>query len=297
MRTLIAAVVAGLVLLLASCMSVVYVNPGSVGVVIHKAGGGVDATPLGPGFHLRNPVATQIEEYPVSMQTLVLTKSSKEGTIDNDEINVNSKEGQPLAIDVSLSFDLDPTLTPHLYSTFRQDIETITHSYVKQTIRQALQETVGSELVADVIGPKKAETATRTQALVTQRLAAYGIVSRQFTINELRAPQSVIEAINAKNVMQQQALTAQNELQKNQFQAQGDSIKAAGRAKAILAEAEAKAKAAKLLAAGSSESYMRVLALENEKAAIEKWDGALPTMMNGNGVVPFLDVTKAKGKP
>ena len=45
----------------------------------------------------------------------------------------------------------------------------------------------------------------------------------------------MIEAINQKNVMQQQALTAQNELQKNTFQAQGDSIKAAGQAKAILA--------------------------------------------------------------
>ena len=69
--------------------------------------------------------------------------------------------------------------------------------------------------------------------LLSQRLAQYGFIVKQFTINELRAPPAVIEAINQKNVMQQQALTAQNELQKNTFQAQGDSIKAAGHAKAI----------------------------------------------------------------
>ena len=57
----------------------------------------------------------------------------------------------------------------------------------------------------------------------------------------------MIDAINAKNVMQQAALTSQNELQKNEFQSQGDSIKAAGHAKAILAEAEAQAKANHLL--------------------------------------------------
>ena len=143
-----------------------------------------------------------------------------------------------------MSFELDPTQVPALYSTFRTDIATIQHSYVKQAIRQALQEVVGNEAIADIIGPKKAEVVkTRATELLEQRLAPYGIIVKQFTINELRAPPAVIEAINQKNVMQQQALTAQNELQKNQFQAQGDSIKAAGRAKAILAEAEAQAKA------------------------------------------------------
>ena len=74
---------------------------------------------------------------------------------------------------------------------------------------------IGNEEIAAVIGPKKAEAVNQTQQLLSQRLAQYGIVVKQFTINELRAPPAVIEAINQKNVMQQQALTAQNELQKN----------------------------------------------------------------------------------
>ena len=32
-----------------------YINPGYVGIVIHRAGGGVDPTPLGPGVHPRIP--------------------------------------------------------------------------------------------------------------------------------------------------------------------------------------------------------------------------------------------------
>jgi regulator of protease activity HflC (stomatin/prohibitin superfamily) len=99
---------------------------------------------------------------------------------------------------------------------------------------------------------------------------------KQFTINELRAPPSVIEAINQKNVMQQQGLTAQNELQKNQFQAQGDSIKAAGRAKAILAEAEAQAKANRLL----SESITPTL-VQYEMS--KRWNGQMP-QVTGNAM-------------
>src|SRR5262245_39612624 len=224
-----------------------YINPGHVGIVIHRVGGGVDPKPIGPGLHFRNPLTTQIEEYPTYMQTLLLTRSAEEGARFNEEINVNSAEGQPLSLDVSMSFELMPDRVPYLYQTFRTDITVIQHGYVKQSIRQALQEVVGSEEIAAIIGPKKAETVMRTQALLAQRLSTYGIAVKQFTINELRAPNTVIEAINAKNVMQQQALTAQNELQKKRFEALGDSIQATGRAKAILTEAEAQSKANQML--------------------------------------------------
>ena len=256
------------VLFLASS-SASYISPGHVGIVIHRAGGGVDKTPLGPGLHLRNPLFTQIVEYPTFMQTLVLTRASTEGSTNNDEINVNSQEGQPLSVDVSMSFELDATRVPQLYQTFRTDIATIQHGYVKQTIRQALQEVIGGEQIADIIGPKKAEAVGRAQTLISQRLAPYGIEVKQFTLNELRAPETVMSAINTKNVMQQQALTAQNELQKNTFQAQGDSIKAAGRAKAILAEAQAQALANELLAKSISGSLVQY-----EMA--KKWNGVMP---------------------
>ncbi|HYH83667.1 MAG TPA: prohibitin family protein, partial [Longimicrobium sp.] len=212
-------VIGGLVVLLIIPTMFTYINPGNVGIVIHKLGGGVDSRPLTQGLHFRNPLTTGIEEYPVYMQTLVLTRGNTDGSTGNDEINVNSVEGQPVSLDVSLSFELDPAKTPSLYTTFRADIEHIQHGYVKQSIRQALQEVLGSEPIADMLGPKKAEVVGRTQQLIATRLAPYGFIVKQFTINEVRAPAEVMAAINTKNVMQQQALTAQNELQKNTFQA------------------------------------------------------------------------------
>ena len=258
-----------------------YINPGHVGIVIHRAGGGVDPHPLGPGIHTRVPFATGIEEYPVFLKTVVLARSNVEGSTSNDEINVNSVEGQPLSLDVSLSFELDPTQTPKLYSTFRTDIDQITHGFVKQAIRQSLQEVVGTEPIADIIGPKKAEATNRSRALIAQRLQPYGFEVKQFTINELRAPAAVMEAINQKNVMQQQALTAQNELQKNTFQAQGDSIKAAGRAKAIMAEAEAQARANQLLSASITPTLVQY-------ELTKKWNGQMPQVTGG--ATPLLQL-------
>jgi regulator of protease activity HflC (stomatin/prohibitin superfamily) len=261
-----------------------YINPGNVGIVIHRAGGGVDLRPLSPGVHMRVPFATGIEEYPVFLRTVVLTRSNGEGSGTNDEINVNSVEGQPVSLDVSLSFELDPAQTPKLYSTFRTDIDQITHGFVKQAIRQSLQEVVGTEPIADIIGPKKAEATNRARALISQRLQPYGFQVKQFTINELRAPAAVMEAINQKNVMQQQALTAQNELQKNTFQAQGDSIKAAGRAKAIMAEAEAQARANQLLSASITPTLVQY-------ELTKKWNGQMPQVTGG--ATPLLQLPTA----
>jgi regulator of protease activity HflC (stomatin/prohibitin superfamily) len=262
-----------------------YINPGHVGIVIHRVGGGVDPKPLGPGLHFRNPLTTEIEEYPTYMQTLLLTRSGNENARFNEEINVNSAEGQPLSLDVSMSFELIPERVPYLYQTFRTDINVIQHGYVKQSIRQALQEVVGSEEIAAIIGPKKAETVTRTQALLAQRLTTYGIAVKQFTINELRAPNTVIDAINAKNVMQQQALTAQNELQKKQFEALGDSIQATGRAKAILTEAEAQSKANLLLSQSLTANLVQY-------EMMKRWDGKLPQVSSGG--VPMIQLPNTR---
>lgn len=278
----VAALIAVLVLLPSTFT---YVNPGYVGIVIHRAGGGVDPVPLEQGVHARIPFATGIEEYPVYLKTLVLARSGLEGSAQNDEINVNSSEGQPLSLDVSLSFQLDPAKTPKLYTTFRTDLDLITHGFVKQTIRQALQEVVGTEPVADVIGPKKAEATNRVRNMISERLQPMGFEVKQFTINELRAPAAVMEAISQKNVMQQQALTAQNELQKNTFNAQGDSIKAAGRAKAITAEAEAQARANELLARSITPTLVQY-------ELAKKWNGSMPQVTGGS--TPLLQLPMGK---
>jgi len=184
-----------------------------------------------------------------------------------------------------MSFELRGDKVPQLYQTFRTDVQTISHGYIRQAIRQSLQEVVGNEEIAAILGPKKAEVVTRTQANLQRRLDQYGIDVRQFTLNEFRAPKAVMDAISLKNVMQQQALTAQNELQKNTFQAQGDSIKAVGRAKAIMAEAEAQSRANDLL----SKSITSTL-VQYEMA--KRWNGQMPQVTGG--AMPMLQLPGSK---
>jgi len=264
--------------------SLVFISPGNVGVLIHRSGGGgVDSTPLGVGFHFKWPVFQEIVEYPVYMQTLVLTRTDREGNAYNEEINVNSVEGQPISCDVSLSFELDITKVPFLYSSFRTDIRMITHGFVKQTIRQALQEVVGRTEIVNFLGKDKAKVVNLTQEDLQKRLGEYGFQVKQFTLNEVRAPDSIVKAIEAKNTMAQEALRAQNELQKKQFEAQQRIIEAEGEAKAILTRAQSQSESNRLLSASITPTLV-------EYKRIEKWNGQLPQV--SGGATPFINLQK-----
>ena len=131
-------------MLIFALTSTTYVNPGHVGIIIHRSG--VDATPYGPGLHMRNPLTTRIQEYPTFMQTLVLTRDRPKAPSTTMRSTSTASRGSrsrsmSRCLDV---FGLDPRMVPSLYSTFRPDVMTIEHTRVKQAIRQALQEIVAT---------------------------------------------------------------------------------------------------------------------------------------------------------
>ena len=265
--------------------TVEYISPGHVGIVIHRPAGGRRSVPLGAGLAPEES-ADDGDRWSTrcSCRRSCSRKSPTEGSRYNDEINVNSVEGQPLSLDVSMCFELDPAKAPQLYTTFRTDIRD------PARLCEA----------GDPSGPAGGRRATRRSPtssaeegrgdaqhavdVVESGYRSMAFIVKQFTINELRAPPAVIEAINQKNVMQQQALTAQNELQKNTFQAQGDSIKAAGHAKAILAEAEAQAKANALLA---PEHHADLVQYEMAK----RWNGQMPQV--SGSAMPMIQLPMA----
>ena len=154
---------------------------------------------------------------------------------------------------------------------------------MKQGIRQALQEIVGRTEIVNFLGKDKAQVVKLTQEELQKRLGEYGFLVKQFTLNEVRAPDSIVKAIEAKNTMAQEALRAQNELQKKQFEAQQRIIEAEGEAKAILTRAQSQAESNRLLSASLTQALV-------EYKRIEKWNGQLPQV--SGGATPFINLQK-----
>lgn len=269
-----------------------YINPGNVGVLIQKGGQsakGVSDTPIQPGWGFRNLFVEDVVEYPTFLQTAIWTKSATEGSSEDQSIVANSKEGVAVSIDVSLSYTLEAAKVPDLYVKYRSNIESIQKTYLRQSVRQAIQDTFGDYSVEQIYGPKKQEIAGKIQAQLINGVGKDGFNFSQFTINEIRLPEQVMGSINAKIQAGQDALKAEQILKQTIIEAQQKVAQAKGDADARLTNAKAEAEAIKIQASAiqtqGGADYVQL-------KAIEKWNGVLPAQQVPGATVPFINLTK-----
>src|SRR5262249_36186153 len=111
MAKLVGAGVVGFVALalLFSVVRMTRINAGYVGVEVNMAGTqrGADDVPIRTGWVFYSPLKTQVIEYPTFVQTVKWTSDTNEGHPMNEELVFNSKEGQEVRADVSLSYAID----------------------------------------------------------------------------------------------------------------------------------------------------------------------------------------------
>jgi regulator of protease activity HflC (stomatin/prohibitin superfamily) len=287
---LIAASVAGVVVLVVAVLltaSLTTIHPGHVGVSVRKCGGGgVSSDPIPTGYYWRSLFCEDVVEYPTSVRTLVLSRSPHEGQAIDESITVTSSEGLPVNLDVALSFTLDPAKVPAIYTKFRNTIEAIAHNFVRQTIREGAQSVFAQFTAEQLYSTKREESRLEVQSFLTKRLGAEGFIIQQFTVNETRVPEAVVQAINAKVAMIQESQKAEAQVRKTEAEAKQRVAQAQGEADAKRLSADAEAYFNKTVAASITPDYVAYKALE-------KWNGELPHMM-GTGAVPFVNVTGVK---
>jgi regulator of protease activity HflC (stomatin/prohibitin superfamily) len=267
-----------------------YVRPGFVGVSVKKCGGsgGVRPEPIPSGYYWRELFCEEVVEYPVSLQTLILTRSPHEGSATDDSISVTSSEGLPINVDVSLSFTLDSTRVPAIYVKFRNDLDHIKIVFMRQSVREGLQEVFARYTAEQLYSTKRQEARVEVQKFLGERLGPEGFQVAQFTLNETRVPEQVVQAINGKVAMTQDAQKAEQEVRKTRAQADQAVAAAEGQARAKRALADAEAYYNTTVAKSLTPEYVQY-------KAIERWNGELPQVAGGAGGVPFINL-KNPGK-
>lgn len=271
-----------------------HIDAGHIGVEIGSCSdGGVRDTPVGVGYHFAGPCTSYVK-FPTYQQTLVLCKAPHEGSMNDDSITVTSSEGLPINVDVSLSFTIDPSKAPHIYSKFRMDLSHIMNSYMRQTIREALQETFAKYTAQQLYSDRREQSRAEAQGIVTQKLTLDGFVVTQFTLNETRIPAAVSGAIMAKVAMVQEAQRAEQEIKKSEAEGRQRLAKAEADAKAAKISAEGAAQATKARAEAEAWANER-LAKSLSPALVEymkakQWNGVLPQVTGGS--VPMITLGK-----
>jgi regulator of protease activity HflC (stomatin/prohibitin superfamily) len=290
------AVLLGLIILFSLLVRVTRIEAGHVGVEINLAGKqrGASEIPVRTGWVVYSPLTTQIIEFPTYVQTVKWTRNTDEGHPINEEMGFNSKEGMEIFVDVSLSYAIEPTKAPDFYVKYRVgDLGMFTHGILRDIVRNSLNEVASTYVVEDIYGEGKAEFLHKVQAMIEQRVAPVGVSVQQFGfIGAPRVPTVIATAITAKAQAIQQAERARNELATTQAEAAKKIAEAEGDAKSLVTRAQGEADANRIRQNSLTPQLLELRRIENNRALIDKWNGALPTVQSGQGSGMILQLPK-----
>lgn len=221
--------------------------------------------------------------FPTFTQNYTWTKSATEGSVNDESLTFQTVEGLSVNADVGITYHIDPDKVTNIFQKYRKGVDEITDIYLRNMVRDSLVKESSTLGIESVYGRGKAVLIQSVQDDVAKEVQPTGIVIEKiYWIGELRLPQTVVASINAKIQATQMAEQRNNEIAQAQAEASKEVAVAEGRAKAQLAIAGAEAQAIKLKG-----DALRANPNVIDMAAIEKWNGQLPTY-TGSGSVPFI---------
>ena len=243
------------------------IDAGYEGIKVNLYGDdkGVDDITLVTGAVSYNPITTAVYEYPTFVQT-----------VDYAPFSINAKDGSSFTVDPTISLKIVDGKSAEVFKKYRKEditevINTTLYNYVRNAFRIQLNNYTTDELVS-----KREEFEKAIEERLSTELLAENFKLEQMT-SGLQYPQTLVNAIDAKNAAVQEAQKAQNEVLKIKAEAEKKIAAANGEAKALKIKGDAEAEYNRKIAASLSPLIVQQMMLD-------KWDGKLPVY----GTMPTL---------
>ncbi len=270
--------------LLGACSKV---PAGNVGVKVHLLGSdkGVDTETLTPGRYWIG-WNQDLFIFPTFTQNYTWAKSRHEGSSADESITFQTVEGLSVNADMGISYHIEADKVSLIFQKYRKGVDEITDIYLRNMVRNALVTQASTRPIETVYGSGKADLIEAVRKDVAQQVAPLGIIVEQLNwVGDLRLPDSVTEAINAKIKATQYAQQRENEVATAKAEAQKAVAVADGEAQSVLIKATAEAKANQMVAASITTTLV-------EWQTIKSWDGKLPQV--SGGATPFINLAAPK---
>jgi len=233
--------------------------------------GSVENRIMGEGLNFKAPIAEKVIKVDVKVQPHPFK-----------EIDASSKEYQMVKMTGMMNFHIDPAYVNDLYQKVGLDFA---DKVIDPAFNDFVKEVVPTYPIGEIL-PKREEIRKRAMGKLGENLARYHIIVDDIYFANIRFSPAYEQAIEAKQVAQQQVETQRQVLAQREIEAQQKVASAKGEAESILVVAQGQAKANDVL----SRSISPILV---QYKSIEKWNGVLPGVTGG--VVPFIDIGKQEG--
>ena len=244
--------VAGVLLLVVS-QGLLIVEPTQRAVVFNVLSGDLEQ-PRGSGVNIIIPGVQNPVIYPISQQSYTMSNNTQEGDPNRaDAIVARSIDGQEVNLDMTLIFRIadDSATINQLHRDWSDEPGGYREGLVRPVVRSVVRDVVAGFEAEAIYGVGREEMQAEIETRLTERLAEDGIDVRDVLVRDISFSTDFINAIEAKQVEEQQ-------LQRAITQAQRLEREAQGRANATVAEAEGAARARLINAQAEAEALRLV---------------------------------------
>ncbi len=248
----------------------VIVPAGHRGVVLWW--GSVEKRVMGEGFNFKVPFAERVIKVDVRVQPHPFK-----------EIDAASKEYQMVKLTGMMNFHIDPAYVNDLYQKVGLDFA---NKVIDPAFNDFVKEVIPFYQITEVL-PKREDIRKRAMTKLGDNLARYHIIVDDIYCANIRFSPGYENAVEAKQIAQQQVETQRQILAQREIEAQQKVATAKGEAESILVVAQGQAKANDAL----SRSISPILV---QYKSIEKWNGILPQVSGGG--IPLIDLGKITGE-
>lgn len=251
------------------------ISPGYVGVVVDLFGAkqGVEVQELHVGMHWIAPWK-RIYVFPVFEQN--------DTWEDCEAFQFQTCEGMACSAELGITFHIRPESVPGIFQKYRRGLYEITHLFIRNHIRDAINKAAGSKKIEDLYSTSKDTFLQEVEEQVKSEIRAIGIeISRIYLIGRLHLPENVIKALNSKIEAIQRAQQRENELRESEAEAKKLIARAQGDAKCRLVSARSEAQANEILSKSLTPELMLFTALK-------QWDGKLPQVIGPS--IPMVNL-------
>jgi len=239
-RGIVGATVGGIVMIIGASGPFVEVPAGNVGVVTNF--GQVQVTTLEPGLHVVTPIVQHVTNVDTRVQPH-----------EFQEIDAASKELQTVKLTGVMNYHIDGQFASDLFQRVGTDFAA---KIIDPAFNDFIKTVVPDYSVNDILA-KRDEIRSLAKAQLAANLAQYHIIVDDIYIANIAFSDSFQQAIEAKQVAQQQVQTEQQILAQKQIQAQQAVAAAQGQADATVTLAEGQAKANGLLNASLTDQILQ----------------------------------------
>ncbi len=185
---------------------IVVVPSGMAGVRVSQTSGTLPGT-LYPGVHFVEPLVEDVVLYDIRDQ--VFTTGGSEDGKDNSAkvtakaqlLDVQAKEGLTLGLAITVRYRLDPKHLDYIQSNLPHPVE---KEIVPPIVASAWRELVPRYTVRDVFSAKREEVRERATAMITQKLAADGIVVKEVMLRDIQLPEEYAKGLETLLLKEQE---------------------------------------------------------------------------------------------